>query len=45
MFALSFYEDQGPDKPIDAYPGKWIEASRMGPGWVWGYRCDCGVGG
>jgi hypothetical protein len=44
-FALSFYEDQGPEKAIDAFPGKWVDESQMGPGWVWGYRCDCGVGG
>jgi hypothetical protein len=44
-FALSFYESQEADKPIDAYPGLWVEKSTAGAPWIWGYRCDCTVGG
>ena len=43
-FALSFTQGQGPDQPIDAYPAKWIQSAGDLP-WLWGYRCDCTVGG
>lgn len=44
-FALSFYENQKPEDPIEAYPGLWVEKSTAGAPWIWGYRCDCMVGG